>query len=58
MGAVHSWRGHDAGPLYLYLRRCCADALGAEHAERLRREGLTRDPDVVLAEIRAEPASV
>ena len=57
MGAVRSWRGHDAGPLYLYLRQRCNEALGKEQTERLRGEGLSRDPDEMVAEVRAELAS-
>jgi len=53
MGEFRSWRGHDAGPLYLYLRGRCHEALGREEAERLRGEGLASDPEVVLAEARA-----
>jgi hypothetical protein len=52
MGVFRSWRGHDAGPLYLYLRGRCHDALGREAAERLRGEGLASDPAAVLAEAR------
>lgn len=57
MADYRSWRGHDAGPLYLHLRRRCAEALGRERAEHLRGEGLTRDPDETLAEARAELAA-
>jgi tetratricopeptide (TPR) repeat protein len=49
-----SWRGHDAGPLYLHFRERCAEALGRERADRLRNEGRTRQPDEVLAEARAD----
>jgi predicted ATPase/class 3 adenylate cyclase len=52
MGVFRSWRGHDAGPLYLYLRGRCHDALGREAAERLRGEGLASDPAAILAEAR------
>ena len=57
MSEYRSWRGHDAGPLYLHFRQRCAEALGREQAERLRGEGAARDPDEVLAESRAELAS-
>jgi predicted ATPase/class 3 adenylate cyclase len=57
MADFRSWRGHDAGPLYLHFRQRCAEALGREHAERLRGQGLARDPYEVLAEARAELAS-
>jgi hypothetical protein len=57
MGDYRSWRGHDAGPLYLYLRQRCNEALGKEQTERLRGEGLSRDPDGMVAEVRAELAS-
>ena len=48
---------HDAGPLYLHFRQRCTKALGRERAERMRQEGLARDPDEVLAEARAELAA-
>ncbi len=54
MAEFRSWRGHDAGPLYLHFRQRCIDALGDARAARLREEGLAADPDAVLAEIRAE----
>ena len=52
MGEYRSWRGHDAGPLYLHLRGRCDEALGREAAGRLRREGLASDPTAMLAEAR------
>jgi predicted ATPase/class 3 adenylate cyclase len=54
MAEYRSWRGHDAGPLYLHFRQRCVEALGDARAERLREEGLACDPDTVLAEIRAD----
>jgi len=53
MDEFRSWRGHDAGPLYLHLRRRCHEALGRDEAERLRAEGFASEPDAVLAEAHA-----
>jgi hypothetical protein len=57
MSPYRSWRGHDAGPLYLHFRQRCIEALGRERADRFREEGLARDPDEMLAEARAEFAA-
>jgi len=43
MGRFRSWRGHDAGAIYVLVRRRCEETLGREVAAQARERGLAMD---------------
>ena len=49
MARYRSWRGHDAGAIYVVVRQRCDQALGREAAERARERGLGMDEDAAFA---------
>jgi non-specific serine/threonine protein kinase len=47
-----SWRGHDAGPIYVTFRKRCEEALGPERARALLQEGRAQPVDEAIAQLR------
>ena len=49
MGRYRSWRGHDAGAIYVRVRQRCEETLGADAAARARTRGLEMDEGEAFA---------
>ncbi len=45
---MRSWRGHDAGPIYLEFRDRCAERLGRDALGEAMRDGGDSDPEETL----------
>jgi hypothetical protein len=53
MDRYRSWRGHDAGPIYVTFRKRCEEALGSERMRALLREGRALPADDAIAQLRS-----
>ena len=52
MDRYRSWRGHDAGPIYVAFRKRCEEALGPERTRALMQQGRAIPVDQALTELR------